>query len=71
MSDWYETTLVEQAPLQRGFDITQKTTVTGDIPVISSGGISYYTEKGMVKGPGVVVGRKGTLGSVYYSESDY
>ena len=70
-SEWKNTTVFNQAPLQRGFDITQKTAPIGKVPVISSGGISYYTEKAMVKGPGVIVGRKGTLGTVFYTEDDY
>jgi len=57
--------------LQRGFDITKDKQIEGDIPVISSGGISSYHNIPMAKGPGVLVGRKGTVGSVYYIESDY
>lgn len=57
--------------LQRGFDITEKEQEVGSVPVISSGGISSYHSKFMVKGPGVVIGRKGTLGKVFYTSEDY
>lgn len=57
--------------LQRGFDITKKEQTDGIYPVVSSGGVSSYHNKFMVAGPGVVIGRKGTLGSAFYLESDY
>ncbi len=57
--------------LQRGFDITAKQQKEGSVPVISSGGVSSYHNKFKVKGPGVVIGRKGTLGKVYFTSEDY
>ena len=57
--------------LQRGFDITKSQQSHGSFPVISSGGIKSFHSEAMVKGPGVIIGRKGTLGKVFYVESDY
>jgi type I restriction enzyme, S subunit len=57
--------------LQRGFDITKAEQKEGDIPVISSSGPSSWHNEAMAEGPGVVIGRKGTLGSVHYSAGDY
>jgi type I restriction enzyme S subunit len=72
MSDqWRETTLGEQVTLQRGYDITKQTMSDGPIPVISSGGINGYHNVAVAKGPGVLLGRKGSVGSVHYSEGDY
>lgn len=68
---WKETTIGEQVTLQRGFDITRIEQKLGKIPVISSGGISSFHDKAQVAGPGVILGRKGVVGSVYYIESDY
>ena len=59
------------AVLQRGFDITKKDQRPGDYPVVSSGGISSYHDEAKVKGPGVVIGRKGSLGTVHYIPTDY
>lgn len=59
------------AVLQRGFDITKKDQRPGDYPVVSSGGISSYHDEAKVKGPGVVIGRKGSLGTVHYIATDY
>ena len=69
--NWIETTIGDQATLQRGIDITKVAQRDGKVPVISSGGISSYHDTAAAKGPGVVLGRKGVVGSVYYIEQDY
>lgn len=66
-----EVRLSELITLQRGFDITKKDQVEGDYPVISSGGTSSYHNQYKVEGPGVVIGRKGTLGTVFYNEGNF
>lgn len=71
MSDWRRTTLGEVLNFQRGFDITRATQREGTIPVVSSGGISSYHDASSAKGPGVVIGRKGTLGKTFYLPGDY
>ncbi len=68
---WVETTVGEQLTLQRGFDITKKQQEPGNVPVVSSGGIKSYHSTAKVNGPGVVIGRKGTLGKAFYLEDDY
>jgi len=68
---WFRTTVGEQLLLQRGFDITKDAQNPGKVPVVSSGGIKSYHDEPMSKAPGVVLGRKGTLGSVYFLETDY
>ena len=57
--------------LQRGFDITVAEQRPGNIPVVSSSGISSFHDRAMVKGPGVVIGRKGKLGDAYYIATDF
>jgi restriction endonuclease S subunit len=57
--------------LQRGFDITQAEQRDGPYPVISSSGITSHHDRFMVDGPGVVTGRKGSLGGVYYCEGPF
>jgi type I restriction enzyme S subunit len=68
---WFSTTIGEQATLQRGFDITKKEQRSGTVPVVSSSGIKSFHEVAKVKAPGVVLGRKGTLGSVFYLDIDF
>ena len=57
--------------LQRGFDITKKEQSEGIYPIVSSSGVNSYHNKYKVKGPGVVIGRKGTLGTAFYLEGNY
>jgi type I restriction enzyme, S subunit len=71
MSTWRDTTLREVAELQRGFDITQAEQVEGPVPVVSSSGIHSFHDEAKAAAPGVVIGRKGTLGSVFYLDQPY
>ncbi len=68
---WIETTIGQQLVLQRGFDITKSQQESGKIPVVSSGGIKSYHSTFKASGPGVILGRKGSIGSIYYIEEDY
>ena len=69
--DWQTTTIGQQVTLQRGIDITKAQQRPGAVPVVSSGGISSYHDTAYAKGPGVVLGRKGTVGTVFYVAEDY
>ena len=69
--EWLYTTVGEQVTLQRGVDITKVAQRAGKVPVISSSGVSSYHDTPAASGPGVVLGRKGVVGSVYYVASDY
>ncbi|MBK8048788.1 MAG: restriction endonuclease subunit S [Anaerolineales bacterium] len=42
-----------------------------DVPVVSSSGIVVAYSEAKCEGPGVVIGRKGTLGTVHYLEGPY
>ncbi len=69
--EWKHCAIGDILELQRGYDITRSGQRDGAIPVVSSGGISSYHQEGMSTGPGVVIGRKGTLGKVFYLEGSY
>jgi type I restriction enzyme S subunit len=71
MQGWRKAKLEDLVFFQRGFDITQAQQKPGPIPVISSSGITSYHNEFKVLAPGVVIGRKGTLGSIHYSAVDY
>jgi type I restriction enzyme, S subunit len=43
----------------------------GNVPVFGSGGIVGYHDESSVKGPGIIVGRKGNVGSVFWSDDDF
>lgn len=68
---WELVKLGRKIQLQRGVDITKGEQADGDVPVVSSGGIASFHNVAYAKGPGVIVGRKGTAGAVYYVDSDY
>jgi len=69
--NWEIKKFLDLCILQRGFDITEETKKKGNIPVISSSGLTYYHNEAKVKPPGVVTGRKGMLGNVYYLENPF
>ncbi|WP_420389612.1 restriction endonuclease subunit S [Marinobacter sp.] len=69
--DWSVKTLGETATLQRGHDLTQANSVVGCYPVVSSSGVSAMHDEYTTQGPGVVVGRKGSIGRVHYIQSDF
>lgn len=71
VNGWFKTTIGKQATLQRGIDITKAQQRPGKVPVVSSGGVSSFHDTVQVNGPGVVLGRKGVVGSVYYINEDY
>lgn len=43
----------------------------GVYPLVASNGTVDYVSKPRCKGPGVVTGRSGTIGKVFYVEEDY
>lgn len=68
---WDLIKLGRKIQLQRGVDITKDEQCDGVVPVVSSGGVASYHNVAYAKGPGVLVGRKGTAGSVHFIDSDY
>jgi type I restriction enzyme S subunit len=71
MNDWLKVSLGEVVTLQRGFDLPSQNRKTGKVPIVSSSGISDYHSEVGVKGPGVVTGRYGTIGKVFFVQEDY
>ncbi len=71
MSVWKEYPLGEVAQLKRGFDLPQSKRIDGPVPIFSSSGISGCHNEYKVKGPGVITGRYGTIGEVFFSDEDF
>lgn len=69
--EWCLKTLKTIAPLQRGFDLPYSKMEDGKYPVVFSNGIGAYHAQYMVKGPGVVTGRSGTIGKIHYVDNNY
>ena len=70
-SDWQTMLLGDFIELKRGYDLPKKQRILGRIPLISSAGLSDHHSEAKVKGPGVVTGRYGTIGQVFYVEDDF
>jgi type I restriction enzyme S subunit len=71
MTEFHQFRVGDVVTLQRGFDITKSEQSDGDVPIVSSSGVSSYHNKWKAKGPGVVIGRKGTLGTVHFLRCNY
>lgn len=69
--EWQETQLGSVVALKRGYDLPAHRRRPGSVPVVSSSGITDYHAESMVTGPGVVTGRSGTLGQVFFLPGDY
>lgn len=63
--------LTEAVTLQRGFDLPMSQRKTGRHPVVASTGITSFHEKAKVKGPGVTIGRSGSIGGGQYINDDF
>ena len=62
----------EVVTMQRGFDLPiNDRDHEGKIPVFGSNGVLDYHNIAKIQGGGVITGRSGTIGKVYYTENDY
>jgi type I restriction enzyme S subunit len=70
-SEWSEVKLGEIINLNYGKGLSATKRNPGNIPVYSSAGITGWHDKALIKKNGIIVGRKGTVGTVYYSETPF
>ncbi|MFC2165771.1 restriction endonuclease subunit S [Acidobacteriota bacterium] len=70
-NNWKTDIIANISPLQRGFDLPNNQLKKGEFPVCYSNGIRNYHKEYKVEGPGVVTGRSGTIGNVFFIEEDY
>ena len=68
---WETLQLGEFLTLKRGYDLPSSQRKEGDIPIVSSSGITGRHCVAKVEGPGVITGRYGTLGKVFFVKEDY
>jgi len=69
--EWEVTNLGSILTLQRGYDLPISKRLRGPVPVVGSNGIAGYHNRSMASGPGVIVGRSGSIGKAFYIEEDY
>ena len=66
------TKFVDVVKMQRGFDLpVQERKSDGMIPVYGSNGVLGYHDISKVKGGGVITGRSGTIGKVFYEKEEF
>lgn len=68
---WHDVRLGDVLTLKRGHDLPDARRQNGDVPVVSSSGVTGRHSESKAKAPGVVTGRYGTLGDVFYIEEDF
>jgi type I restriction enzyme S subunit len=69
--DWGWRKLGDIAHLNYGKGLRSDQRISGRIPVYSSAGLTGYHNQPLVNEPGIIVGRKGTVGSVHISEEPF
>ena len=68
---WRDCRLGDVLLLKRGHDLPGENRIEGEVPVVSSSGITGFHNEAKAKAPGVVTGRYGTIGEVFYLDQDY
>ncbi len=63
--------LGEVITFKRGYDLPSQLRKPGNIPIVSSCGITDFHSEPAKTGEGVVTGRYGTLGKIFYVNGDY
>lgn len=67
---WEKKPLGDVVPLKYGKALKNDDRIPGPFPVYGSSGIVGTHSKPLVPGPAIIVGRKGNVGSVYWSPED-
>jgi restriction endonuclease S subunit len=65
---WRTVPLGEICKLEYGNNLTDKMRKGGSVPVYGSAGIVGWHDKPLTKSPTLIVGRKGSVGNVFYSD---
>ena len=68
---WREERLGDILELKYGTSLPEQKRKPGTIPVVGSAGIVGFHSQATVRGPGIVVGRKGSIGSVTWLDQDF
>jgi type I restriction enzyme S subunit len=68
---WVVRRMEEVLSLRYGKALKKDDRSGGNIPVYGSSGVVGYHDTSLASGPGIVVGRKGNVGSVFWSEKDF
>src|SRR5580693_8167058 len=70
-SGWQQKRLGGVATLQRGFDLPHRLRKPGSVPIVTSSGFEDTHCEAKVRAPGIVTGRYGTIGKVFFVNQDF
>ena len=68
---WGISKLEDYMTLSYGKGLRKKDREEGSVPVYGSGGLTGTHNESLIDGPGIIVGRKGTVGSIYWEDQDF
>ncbi len=68
---WRIARLGDVMDLKRGYDLPGPRRRPGHVPIVSSSGTSGFHDEAKARAPGVVTGRYGTIGQVFYVRVDF
>jgi|SRR5467141_2839798 len=68
---WEKKKLGEVIELKYGKSLKEPDRIEGPYPVYGSSGVIGTHDRFLVKGPGIIVGRKGNAGTVFWSDTDF
>ncbi|KKI86575.1 restriction endonuclease subunit S [Shouchella clausii] len=68
---WEVVNLKDVVEISYGKSLPNKKRVPGPYPVFGSSGVVGTHEFSLVKAPGIVVGRKGTIGNIFFTHEDF
>ena len=71
MKHWNIGKLSDLCILKRGYDLPIYAREQGNVPIYSSSGISGYHNESKCISPGVITGRYGTIGTVFFAKDDF
>lgn len=59
--------ITDLVDIKYGFGLPERDRIKGDVPVYASSGVVGFHNESKVKGPSIIIGRKGNVGSLYYT----
>lgn len=71
MKGWKECKLKDILKINYGKSLTENRRKHGDIPVFGSSGIVGWHINSLVNKKGIIIGRKGTVGAIHYSDKPF
>jgi len=69
--EWKPMPVGDFATFQRGFDLPNQSRIEGDVPIVSSGGVSGFHNEARVERAGLVTGRYGSIGELFYLDGPH